>query len=121
MLRLSVHRQEDMQMAHNNSAQGIRDSFTVVNGIIQNPGKFEREPIYVPYYWNCALEGMADEDEGGEFVFELDAAERVIWPEIPPGYDYLCLHETSDGFVYSVLTNDRFWEHGGIVDGTECE
>ena len=48
----------------------IREEYDVVDGIIQNPGKFECEPEWVPYYWDLALNGEGEDvseydDEGG--------------------------------------------------------
>lgn len=37
------------------------DDYTVRGGVITSPGKFEGEPLYVPYYYGIGLEGFADE------------------------------------------------------------
>ena len=49
--------------------QNIREEYDVKDGIIQNPGKFECEPEWVPYYWDLALNGEGEDvseygDEG---------------------------------------------------------
>jgi len=72
---------------------------TDAHGLITSPGKFEGEPLYVPAYWDMGLEGMADEDDGGSFVFELNDAEWDTWPELK-GQTHLVLWEDSQGFVY---------------------
>lgn len=46
--------------------QNIREEYDVVDGIIRNPGKFECEPEWVPYYWELVLNG------DGEDVTEYD-------------------------------------------------
>lgn len=33
----------------------IEAAYTVVNGIIRSPGKFEGEPVWAPYYWEAYL------------------------------------------------------------------
>jgi len=38
---------------------------------IVSPGKFEGEPIFAPYFWQIALEGFADSDNGKVFTFRL--------------------------------------------------
>ena len=42
--------------------------------IITQPGKFEREPIFAPYYWDLALQGLADRDDGKVFTFRFSFA-----------------------------------------------
>lgn len=34
-------------------------------GVIQNPGMFEGCMLWVPYFWDVALDGMYDEQPGG--------------------------------------------------------
>lgn len=34
-------------------------------GVIQNPGMFEGCMLWVPYFWNVVLDGLADEQHGG--------------------------------------------------------
>jgi hypothetical protein len=41
------------------------------NGRITQPGKFEGEPIFAPYFWNLALEGLADRGNGRSFDFKF--------------------------------------------------
>ena len=52
--------------------QNIREEYNVVDGIIRNPGKFECEPEWVPYYWELALDGdgedVSEYDEEGDLV-----------------------------------------------------
>lgn len=38
---------------------------------IQSPGKFEGEPIFAPYFWDMAMEGLADRDDQGVYIFKL--------------------------------------------------
>ena len=41
--------------------RNIREEYDVKDGIIQNPGKFECEPEWVPYYWELALDGEGED------------------------------------------------------------
>lgn len=38
---------------------------------ITQPGKFEGEPVFAPHFWNLALEGFADRDDGQTFTFRF--------------------------------------------------
>ena len=60
----------------------VHEEYTVVDGIIRNPGKFELERVWVPYYWDLVLDGEGEDelDENGEvlateFVVDSDEAE----------------------------------------------
>jgi hypothetical protein len=46
------------------------------SGMITTLGKFEAEPLYVPYFWECGMEGSADEDHGPTLGFKV---EPVTW------------------------------------------
>ena len=79
----------------------IESSYTVdANGIIRSPGKFEGEPVYVPYFWDAYLEGFADEDDGEVLTFRVTAEDRAEFPELD-GVTTVRLWETDQGFVYS--------------------
>lgn len=88
------------------SVRQLREEFiTNEHGIIQDPGKFEGEMIYVPAYWDMGLEGMADEDDGEHFVFNIGQDgfdDRAFWPEIPADQKRIILYENSDGFVNEI-------------------
>ena len=84
--------------------QVLRDYSHNSSGIITQPGKFESEPIFAPYFWNLALEGFADEDTNDGFAWRLDASDFALWPELrTQGFsvgDELHLRESEQGFVY---------------------
>lgn len=73
---------------------------------IKGPGKFEGEPIYAPYYWECTLDGGADEEEFDEAndrpvaVFRLTPEDFRMFPELGVG-EKLRLYEDEQGFVWS--------------------
>ena len=52
--------------------QNIREEYDVEDGIIKNPGKFECEPEWVPYYWELSMNGEGEDvseyDEEGDPV-----------------------------------------------------
>lgn len=67
-----------------NAREQVLSSYTVnAHGIIQTPGKFEGEMIYVPHFWNAGLEGFADQDDGKTFRFNITDEDRQLFPEIP--------------------------------------
>jgi hypothetical protein len=84
------------------------------NGRITQPGKFENEPIFAPYFWDLALEGLADRDNGRSFDFKFDFSDigmqskcdiRLLqdWPELKRWLGRkrtLKLVEDSQGFVH---------------------
>ena len=75
------------------------------NGRITSPGKFEGEPIFAPYYWQMALEGFSDSDNGKVFGFRFKKADDdfAIWPELKKWLGRkraLKLYESEQGFVY---------------------
>jgi hypothetical protein len=91
--------------------------------VITQPGKFEGEPIWVPYYYGLVLDGCTS----GSFIFpdetidyfELDETDYEIWPELRSGGDCdpetdpcvaIALTYRSDGFVIGTHYNAKEWE-----------
>ena len=70
-------------------------------GVITSLGKFEREMLYVPYFWSHGLEGFYSEDTGSVYFFEIGPEDRTLFPEIGNIYG-LALEESDTGFVYCV-------------------
>ena len=70
------------------------DGFRVSSGIIRSPGKYEGEPLYVPYF-----DAEVAEDFGENYrVFYLTEKEKEIINTLD---DVLILHYTESGFVES--------------------
>ena len=80
----------------------IETTYRVHAGRIASPGKFEGEMVYVPYFWDQFLMGMADRDDGDIIGFNIDYADRELFPEIPKRKRTIRLRERSDGFVCEV-------------------
>jgi hypothetical protein len=76
------------------------------NGLITNPGKFERECRYVPYFWNLTMHSAQDDTEYDEFmgfyVFNITEDDLKIFPELK-NTESVTVYECSQGFVYSLL------------------
>ena len=78
------------------------EEYTVVDGIIRNPGKFELEHVWVPYYWDLVLDGEGEDelDENGEVL----ATEFVVDSDEAEAFGLECgatveVSEDSQGFV----------------------
>ena len=75
------------------------------NGRIISPGKFEGEPIFAPYFWDCGLSGFADSDNGSAYGFRINADDPAHkeFPELKKWLGRkrsLKVFEDSQGFVY---------------------
>lgn len=64
----------------------IEARYEILNGRIVSPGKFEGEPIWLPYFWNLALDGagIVSEFEEGTPVntFTVQSEDFDIFPEL---------------------------------------
>ena len=88
------------------TAQEIRNDYKTDSiGRIKDPGKFEGQPIFAPFYWNMGLDGCADSDDGKVFAFKFksDSADLETWPELKQWLGRsrtLKLYEDGCGFVH---------------------
>jgi hypothetical protein len=76
-------------------------SYTVVNGRIKNPGKFEGELDYVPHFWEAVLNGESLSD-GPIYAVKITGEERLKFPRLGPRRRYVRLREDDQGFVREV-------------------
>lgn len=72
---------------------------------ITAPGKFEGCPVFAPYFWNLALEGFADGDNGKVFTFKITKSDQQnpFWSEIKEWLGRkrtIRLSEDGNGFVH---------------------
>lgn len=74
--------------------------FTVKNGRIQNPGKFENEPLSTPFFYDLMLNGE------GEFI-DIEPSDRVQFPNIPDDKDIAYVTEDDRGFVTIEFLTDE--------------
>ena len=74
---------------------------------VSHTGKFEREPIYSPYFYEMILDGCAGEEfylgEGLPVysVFKITSEDREIFPELKSVYGVTCW-ESGQGFFNCV-------------------
>lgn len=92
----------------------IRSTYRIANGLIRNPGKFENEPEWVPYYWDLAMEGegedVYEENEEADDLdpMELSYTEFVVDSEEEQAFGIPCgskvrVWEDAQGFVIGEL------------------
>lgn len=72
-------------------------------GVITNPGKYEGEPLYVPYLWEeYVLHGFEQEtiSAGRESVEIVEVTDDIVeeFPELE-GVEYVSLAQSNQGFV----------------------
>lgn len=80
----------------------ILETFLITNECIVTPGKFEREALYVPYFWDKGLDGWADaEADNGDFIFIVMPEDFSEFPELR-SKKAVRLHEDEQGFVREV-------------------
>lgn len=80
------------------------NSFLEINmrtGRIRDPGKFEGGYLYVPYFWNCFLEGFHDGDDGNVILFNVEPDDKKWFPELRRRR-CVKLIETDQGFIAEV-------------------
>lgn len=85
----------------------IKSTFQIDNtGRIRDLGKFEREPLYAPYFWDAGLNGGMDEDENNVWFFILHDEDRLEFPELAEAYA-VSVEESESGFVFCTVFGTR--------------
>lgn len=64
-------------------------------GVIQNPGMFEGCMLWVPYFWDVVLDGLADEQHGVSSVGVLKADKDYFDALAREHHDIPCLAEVA--------------------------
>jgi hypothetical protein len=77
-----------------------------ITGTIQNPGKFEGEQAYVPYFWDCYLDGGASTDDGEVLGFRVEGQDIERFPELAK-VEWIFLMEDDQGFVSELQDGPR--------------
>ena len=79
---------------------------------VNHPGKFEGEPIYVPYFWDLVLNGsqdgtIYDEDSPVDYV-QVNVEDAEMFQELRGRSGlYILLWESNQGFVYHRFVNSK--------------
>lgn len=81
----------------------LKDYDVNEHGIIQTPGKFEAEMLYVPHFYDFTLDGsgeVLDWPDGAEtYLVDVDDKDKKDWPELPADCVALHMEESGTGFV----------------------
>lgn len=94
------------------------DEYTVENGIIRSPGKFEGEPIHAVHYYHMMLDGFGDyceaDDCNGQ-TFEIDADDAAMFPDLADCVGgFIHISVSDDGFVYcEIVSAGELSDHVG--------
>jgi hypothetical protein len=87
----------DLPAGRNNPAIALKEYAEMVKG----PGKFEGEARYVPYYWECYLDGWVDSDDGETLTFNVNDEDKGLFSELKDRKT-VKLIEDSQGFVCEI-------------------
>jgi hypothetical protein len=81
----------------------IESLYTIENGRIRSPGKFEQEMVYVVHFWQQLLDGWGHEcSRHRDCVwFNVLPEDKATFPELK-NRRTVHLTETNDGFVVEV-------------------
>ncbi len=58
-------------------------------GFIDSEGPFKDTPMWLPFFWNAAMEGVAEMEYNGISVFHIGEGERAEFPDL---HDVTRLH-----------------------------
>ena len=75
------------------------EEFTVKNGIICNPGKFEGEKLSTPYFYDIYL-------NGGDWIIEIKPEDKQLFKDIPENFKYAIVLEDDQGFITVEFSNN---------------
>jgi hypothetical protein len=83
------------------------------HGIITSPGKFEGEMLYVPYVYECCM-------DGGDNGIIVDATDVSLFPELGGVYG-VTLNSDSQGFVHARAheTQAEYEAEMGAIDALQ--
>jgi hypothetical protein len=94
--------------------------YTIKNGYITDPGKFEHTPRYTPYFWYLLLDDEADDYFADDSCgVEIDDHDRRKFPELAK-YRYVRIWEEDNGFVNIDLYENTPEECGDPDCGCEA-
>lgn len=61
----------EQQLKNRETEQASLEGYKLDGDRIVSPGKFEGEPCFAPYYWELALQGFSDGDNGKVYSFRF--------------------------------------------------
>lgn len=72
------------------------------SGVIKTPGRFEGEPLYVVYFYECVMEGWGVGQSDGSDTLSVSKAERALFHPWLKGRRAVRIWISNDGFVYDL-------------------
>lgn len=78
--------------------EDLFNHYTIQNGRIRDPGRFEGEPAYTPMFFAFWLDGLADQTDGDTALFWIDDGDVGLFPELA-GFSMVALYVTDSGHV----------------------
>lgn len=114
---IKLLREEEDYMSMDNPGDAIKKDYKVdKQGIIKDPGRFEGESYWVSYYYDVGMNGAADEDDGQNWLFNLDQEDYKKFPELK-GHKTIVISSSDQGFVSGELDGEMPEEPEGDEEG----
>ena len=60
----------------------VESNWTLCDGRVVSPGKFEGEPVFAPALFDLVMQGFADESDGDADLLEVSDELRAEFPEV---------------------------------------
>ncbi len=70
------------------------------DGVIQSPGKFEGEMLYMPHFWEAYLNGESNTLQDGSLSIPIEKREREMFPELGKRKKVVRFNIDENGFVW---------------------
>ncbi len=95
-------RHKSLPLIQMNKRQQLEKVYNVNSaGIIESPGRYEGEKIYVPYFYEAPLDRKPDIREVGMIGFIVNREDAELFPEFLKEGEIVKIHlATSAGTVY---------------------
>jgi hypothetical protein len=89
------------------------DEYTIEDGIIRSPGKFEGEPAHALHFYHYMMDGSAEVCACGACYMSIDAEDAALFPDLADSIGgYVHLSVSDSGFVYTeVVSAKELEEH----------
>lgn len=87
--------------------------------VIKDPGQFEGQCLWAPYFWEYYLNGFSDEDLAGVLLFVISEEDKAEWPELAEDFA-IALEQSDSGFVYCTVIETEA-EYNRLVAKLERE
>lgn len=87
----------------------IKKDYSVINGVIVSPGKFESEPLYAAYYASLDEDDSVYDEQDNELrSYVVSDAEKEVFPELSE-VERVVLLEDDSGFVHQKTMSESEW------------